>query len=84
MSIFLSPGSEERPILKFEAENVSNYTALLLSADGETLYVGAREALFALSSSLSFLPGGEYQEVSPGQGWLDRAGGGWTCRWERA
>nr|XP_020032985.1 semaphorin-4B isoform X2 [Castor canadensis] len=61
--VSLPLGSEERPILKFEAENVSNYTALLLSADGETLYVGAREALFALSSSLSFLPGGEYQEL---------------------
>ncbi|KAK2107500.1 Semaphorin-4B [Saguinus oedipus] len=63
ISIFLSPGSEERPFLKFEAENISNYTALLLSRDGGTLYVGAREALFALSSNLSFLPGGEYQEL---------------------
>lgn len=62
MSIF-SPGSEERPILKFEGENISNYTALLLSQDGKTLYVGAREALFALNSSLSFQPGGKYQEV---------------------
>ncbi|CAH7341346.1 semaphorin-4B [Phodopus roborovskii] len=56
-------GSEERLVRKFEAENISNYTALLLSQDGKTLYVGAREALFALSSSLSFLPGGEYQEL---------------------
>nr|XP_048290859.1 semaphorin-4B isoform X1 [Myodes glareolus] len=56
-------GSEERPIRKFEAENISNYTALLLSQDGKTLYVGAREALFALNSNLSFLPGGEYQEL---------------------
>nr|XP_045002088.1 semaphorin-4B [Jaculus jaculus] len=56
-------GSEERPILRFEAENTSNYTALLLSQDGQTLYVGAREALFALHSNLSFLPGGEYQEL---------------------
>lgn len=63
MSIFLSPGSEKRPFLRFQAGNISNYTALLLSTDGKTLYVGAREALFALNSSISFLPGGEYQEV---------------------
>uniref|UniRef100_A0A8C9JAM4 Semaphorin-4B n=1 Tax=Panthera tigris altaica TaxID=74533 RepID=A0A8C9JAM4_PANTA len=56
-------GSEKRPFLRFEAENISNYTALLLSRDGRTLYVGAREALFALNSSSSFLPGGEYQEL---------------------
>lgn len=71
MSTFLSPDSEERPFFRFQAEDVSNYTALLLSRDGETLYVGAREALFALNSSASFLPGGEYQEVrgdAPGAG----------------
>lgn len=61
--ISLPLGSEKRPVLRFEAEDVSNYTALLLSQDGGTLYVGAREALFALSSSLSFLPGGEYQQL---------------------
>ncbi|XP_055479032.1 semaphorin-4B [Psammomys obesus] len=55
--------SEERLIRRFEAEDISNYTALLLSQDGQTLYVGAREALFALNSNLSFLPGGEYQEL---------------------
>ncbi|XP_077630496.1 semaphorin-4B [Crocuta crocuta] len=59
----LHKGSEERPFRRFEAENVSNYTALLLSRDGRTLYVGAREALFALNSSTSFLPDGEYQEL---------------------
>lgn len=69
MPVFLSLGSEERPIRKFEAENISNYTALLLSQDGKTLYVGAREALFALNSNLSFLPGGEYQEVRGAGGW---------------
>lgn len=63
MPILLSPGSEERPFLRFEAENISNYTALLLSRDGKTLYVGAREALFALNSSVSFLPDGGYQEL---------------------
>ncbi|XP_045680762.1 semaphorin-4B [Phyllostomus hastatus] len=61
--ISLPLGSEERPLLRFQADNVSNYTALLLSGDGKTLYVGAREALFALSSSASFLPGGRYQEL---------------------
>lgn len=61
--ISLPLGSEERPFLRFEAENVSNYTALLLSRDGKTLYVGAREALFALNSSVSFLPDGGYQEL---------------------
>ncbi|XP_058521564.1 semaphorin-4B [Ochotona princeps] len=61
--ISLPLGSEKRPVLRFEAENISNYTALLLSQDGKTLYVGAREALFALSSGLSFLPGGEYQQL---------------------
>ncbi|XP_062946374.1 semaphorin-4B isoform X1 [Cynocephalus volans] len=61
--ISLPLGSEERPFLRFEAENISNYTALLLSSDGKTLYVGAREALFALNTNLSFLPGGEYQEL---------------------
>ncbi|XP_017658595.1 semaphorin-4B [Nannospalax galili] len=55
-------GSEERLIRKFEAENVSNYTALLLSQDGKTLYVGARETLFALNNN-SFLPGGEHQKL---------------------
>ncbi|XP_043409869.1 semaphorin-4B [Prionailurus bengalensis] len=61
--ISLPLGSEKRPFLRFEAEDIANYTALLLSRDGRTLYVGAREALFALNSSSSFLPGGEYQEL---------------------
>ena len=50
-------------LLRFEAENICNYTSLLLSKDGRTVYVGAREALLALNSSVSFLPGGKYQEV---------------------
>ncbi|XP_059035957.1 semaphorin-4B [Mustela lutreola] len=62
--ISLPLGSQDRPFLRFGAENISNYTALLLSRDGKTLYVGAREALFALNSSASFLPGGAYQELS--------------------
>ncbi|KAM8783131.1 semaphorin-4B [Rhynchonycteris naso] len=61
--ISLPLGSKERLLLRFQAENISNYTALLLSSDGKTLYVGAREALFALNSSASFLPDGGYQEL---------------------
>uniref|UniRef100_A0A8C0CD21 Semaphorin-4B n=1 Tax=Balaenoptera musculus TaxID=9771 RepID=A0A8C0CD21_BALMU len=54
----------------FEVDHISNYTALLLSRDGRTLYVGAREALFALNSSGSFLPGGSYQEWGRWNFWL--------------
>ncbi|XP_066886024.1 semaphorin-4B isoform X2 [Kogia breviceps] len=61
--ISLPLGSEKRSLLRFEVDHISNYTALLLSRDGRTLYVGAREALFALNSSVSFLPGGGYQEL---------------------
>lgn len=81
MSTFLSPDAEERPFFRFQAENVSNYTALLLSRDGETLYVGAREALFALNSSASFLPGGEYQEVRDDAPRAGEAGRAW--QWGR-
>lgn len=77
MSTFLSLGSEKRPLLRFQAADTSNYTALLLSRDGGTLYVGAREALFALNISVSFLPGGGYQEVRGGAwGWRGWAAGG--------
>ncbi|XP_075414104.1 semaphorin-4B [Tenrec ecaudatus] len=61
--ISLPLGSVKRPVLRFKAENISNYTTLLLSKDGKTLYVGAQEALFALNTSSSFLPGGDYQKV---------------------
>ncbi|KAM5291794.1 semaphorin-4B [Ctenodactylus gundi] len=61
--ISLPLDSEKRPILKFAPESVSNYTALLLSTDGQTLYVGAREVLFALNSSLSFRPDGPYRQL---------------------
>ncbi|KAM5171355.1 semaphorin-4B [Mantella aurantiaca] len=44
-------GSPERTIKRFGAEGVSHYTTLLLSEDGNTLYVGAREALFSLNST---------------------------------
>ncbi|XP_069622280.1 semaphorin-4B [Ranitomeya imitator] len=43
--------SPERTVKRFEAEGVSKYTTLLLSKDGSTLYVGAREALFSLNST---------------------------------
>ncbi|XP_044135439.1 semaphorin-4B isoform X1 [Bufo gargarizans] len=47
----LQYGSPDRKVKRFEEEGVSHYTTLLLSKDGSTLYVGAREALFSLSSA---------------------------------
>ncbi|XP_043934222.1 semaphorin-4B isoform X2 [Protopterus annectens] len=41
----------ERAVWLFSDQHAKNYTSLLLSADGETLYVGARETLFALNVS---------------------------------
>ncbi|XP_038003423.1 semaphorin-4B isoform X2 [Motacilla alba alba] len=43
--------SAERVVRRFEAPGVSNYTALLLSPDGGTLYLGARELLLTLNTS---------------------------------
>ncbi|NXB89612.1 SEM4B protein, partial [Vidua chalybeata] len=43
--------SAERVVQRFEAPGVSNYTALLLSPDGGTLYLGARELLLTLNTS---------------------------------
>ncbi|XP_063268979.1 semaphorin-4B isoform X2 [Prinia subflava] len=43
--------SAERVVRRFEAPGVSNYTALLLSLDGGTLYLGARELLLTLNTS---------------------------------
>ncbi|XP_065590214.1 semaphorin-4B [Cyrtonyx montezumae] len=43
--------SAERVVQRFEVPEVSNYTALLLSPDGGTLYLGAREVLFAVNTS---------------------------------
>ncbi|NXE95763.1 SEM4B protein, partial [Menura novaehollandiae] len=48
--------SVERVVRRFEAPGVSNYTALLLSLDGGTLYLGARELLLTLNTS-HFQPG---------------------------
>ncbi|NXN31820.1 SEM4B protein, partial [Nycticryphes semicollaris] len=50
------PDSAERIVQRFEVPGVSNYTALLLSPDGGTLYLGARELLLALNTS-HFQPG---------------------------
>lgn len=58
-----SPGASERTVLRFEVPGVANYTALLLSPDGATLYVGARETLFALETR-HFLPGPQHRSVS--------------------
>ncbi|XP_029814617.1 semaphorin-4B [Manacus vitellinus] len=52
----LPTDSAERVVQRFEAPGVSNYTALLLSPDGRTLYLGARELLLALNTS-HFQPG---------------------------
>ncbi|NWS14714.1 SEM4B protein, partial [Pachyramphus minor] len=52
----LPTDSAERVVQRFEAPGVSNYTALLLSSDGRTLYLGARELLLALNTS-HFQPG---------------------------
>ncbi|KAJ8417358.1 hypothetical protein AAFF_G00285850 [Aldrovandia affinis] len=43
--------AKERTAKRFSAEGVFNYTSLLLSKQDGTLYVGAREAMFALSLS---------------------------------
>ncbi|KAM8877450.1 semaphorin-4B-like isoform 1-T6 [Synchiropus picturatus] len=43
--------AKERSSKRFSAKGVFNYTSLLLSQEDDMLYVGAREALFALSLS---------------------------------
>lgn len=58
-----SPDSAERVVQRFEVPGVSNYTALLLSPDGGTLYLGARELLVALNTS-HFQPGAPARRVS--------------------
>ncbi|KAK6476974.1 semaphorin-4B-like [Huso huso] len=42
---------KERTAKRFSAEGVFNYTSLLLNENDQVLYVGAREALFALNIS---------------------------------
>uniref|UniRef100_A0A8C8RQV6 Semaphorin 4B n=1 Tax=Pelusios castaneus TaxID=367368 RepID=A0A8C8RQV6_9SAUR len=58
----VSHGSSERPVWWFEASGITNYSTLLLSPDGGTLYVGAREALFALNTS-HFQPGPQHRQL---------------------
>lgn len=47
----VSPDAKERQSKRFSVDGVFNYTSLLLSQEDDMLYVGAREALFALSLS---------------------------------
>ncbi|NWU88563.1 SEM4B protein, partial [Upupa epops] len=54
--VSLPYGSSERVVQRFRAPGVSNYTALLLSPSGDTLYLGARELLLAVNTS-NFQPG---------------------------
>uniref|UniRef100_A0A8C4NW18 Sema domain-containing protein n=1 Tax=Dicentrarchus labrax TaxID=13489 RepID=A0A8C4NW18_DICLA len=66
--------STERSAKRFSVDGVFNYTSLLLSQEDDMLYVGAREALYALSlSDISFLfhlqltwgtPAGKREECS--------------------
>ncbi|NXO04845.1 SEM4B protein, partial [Rhinopomastus cyanomelas] len=48
--------SSERVVQRFWLPGVSNYTALLLSPGGDTLYLGARELLLTVNTS-HFQPG---------------------------
>ncbi|XP_041966810.1 sema domain, immunoglobulin domain (Ig), transmembrane domain (TM) and short cytoplasmic domain, (semaphorin) 4Ba [Alosa sapidissima] len=43
--------AKERSAKRFSADGVHNYTSLLLSKEDNMLYIGAREALFALNLS---------------------------------
>ena len=45
--------STERPLVHFSLHDVHNTTTLLLSDDGSTLYVGARDAVLSLDISQS-------------------------------
>lgn len=47
----LLPDANERLANRFSVDGIFNYTLLLLSQEDDMLYVGAREALFALSLS---------------------------------
>ncbi|KAF7239594.1 Semaphorin-4B [Varanus komodoensis] len=55
-------GSPHRLLKYFEMPGVTNYTAMALSPDSATLYVGAREVLLALDTS-SFPPGPQHQRL---------------------
>lgn len=45
-----NPLSPEVQLVQFHQPDIFNYSALLLSEDEDTLYVGAREAVFALNA----------------------------------
>jgi len=45
------PGSPGRPLVCFSRPDVYNTTTLLLSEDGDTLFVGARDAVLSLDVS---------------------------------
>lgn len=47
--LLLLTDSQERAVRQFSPAGVFNYTSLLLSQSDNTLYVGARDMLFALS-----------------------------------
>lgn len=49
--ISLSADTEDRPAKRFSPPGVFNFTSLLLSPEDNTLYIGAREVLFALNLS---------------------------------
>lgn len=49
MSLFVD--TEERPSKRFSPTGVFNFTSLLLSPEDNTIYIGAREVLFALNLS---------------------------------
>nr|XP_034986343.1 semaphorin-4B [Zootoca vivipara] len=55
-------GSPLRLLTRFEEPGITNYTTMLLSPDGGTLYAGARERLLALNTS-SFSPGPQHQKL---------------------
>ena len=44
-------GSPGRPLVRFHSPDVGNTTLLLLSEDGDTLFVGARDTVLSLDVS---------------------------------
>lgn len=53
VSVCLCPDSTERPLLHFGHGDLHNTTALLLSSDSSTLYVGAQNAILSLDVNQS-------------------------------
>lgn len=51
--MFINPESGDGRLFFFKLPNIHNTTTLLLSNDGSTLYVGARNALLSLDISQS-------------------------------